>query len=77
MLAGRVLSRVAQTSGRRMGHTSSEVPTFFYDNVWRKKTSLYAAWMFSGAAVLIFGGGAFGDFVWDSINSGVCLFCIF
>lgn len=71
MLAGRVLSRVAQTTGRRMGHTTSSVPNFLQDHVWRKSSSLYAAWVFSGAAVLIFGGGAFGDFVWETVNNGV------
>jgi hypothetical protein len=47
------------------------MPKFLQDNVWKKSTPLYLAYIFGGVIVLEYVFGSLGDYLWDVNNFGV------
>ena len=64
---------VRETSRLRLGQRAhaSSLPTFLYNNVWRKSNVFYVTYIFAGCVLLELVYGSLTNIVWETANRGV------
>lgn len=65
-------------STHRPARNMSSIPTFLYENVWRKSNVFYVTYIFGGCVVVEAIYGTLTNFLWESANQNVMLaICIY
>lgn len=68
---GRTSAAAARSMGAVGSRKMSSLPTFLYNNVWRKSTAMYITYIGVGCIVLGSTYEAFTESIWRSVNKGV------
>ena len=70
MLASKIIRNIAPKFGTQL-RTASSLPSFLYNNVWRKSSVVYITYVLTGVVVIESVYGSVTDWIWDKANEGV------